>query len=747
MRGVRTLHACHSLILKALLMFFVSLLPRFTLPAILSLSCAMPASAAPAEAPPIQSVAISASRDAANSRQDDSSMRTVFGQEELQKYADSTLSEVLKRLPGVSVTDTPGKGLQIRMRGLGNGYTQILLNGEATPAGYALDSIAPELIARIEVIRAAGADISAQGIAGSINIVLKKKTEKKQREFKLGLAEQDAQWSPNFSLNLSDKNGALAYLLVVAAEASRRDTSEIFHESQARLQDGVEQPIAARQLQEHTQRRKDSLSLSPRLNWQINPAQSLAWQSFVSRAQFENKVLEHEQEHENKELGASTNFPMNNSVWAARATIWRNDWTWETRLADSAKLAVTAGWNYFKRDSQFNFWGRDAKATLLTHRFVQADADEKESKFNGKYLVPYIEHHVLSLGWESSRSQRHELRFEREALTSQVHKPDDLHLYDASLSKLALFAQDEWSLRPDLSAYLGLRWERIQSHSSEPGVYALENSVSMFSPNLQTVWKLADKKQIRFALNRSFKAPLMLNLIPRLFRIDNNNNPLNPDRQGNPNLRPEKAWGGDLAYEAYLPQGGVLSASICLRKISDLNREILTQRGNSWLTTPVNDGTGLSRGIELEAKFDLQQLAASLPKLGVRASLARNWSSVDKVPAPDNRIAEQIALSANLGLDYQLNPQVNLGGDFTFQGAAAMRSSAYLSTQNSPKRQLDLYASWHLGSQSQLRFSVNNLLKHSSMENDLYQDAQQRWRALSNTPGQTLWRCVWEQRF
>lgn len=710
----------------------------------------MSAGAAPAEPPPLQTVAISASRDAIHSRQDDSSMRSVFGQEELQKYAESTLTEVLKRLPGVSVSDTHGKGVQIRMRGLGNGYTQILLNGEATPPGYALDEIAPELIERIEVLRVAGADISAQGIAGSINIVLKKKTEKNQREVKLGLATQGAQ--PNLSLNFSDKSGALAYLLVAAFDSSRRNQSEIFHETQARLQDGHMQLISARQLHEHTQKNKDNFSLSPRLSWQINQNQILVWQSFASLAQFENKVLEQEQ----NELGAGTDFPINNSIWAAQITTWRNDWTWETRLADSAKLSITAGWNYFKRDSKFDFWGRDAQALLLNQRFVQADADENEAKFNGKYLAPYIADHVLTLGWESSRSQRHEMRFERETVIAPMHSsdalhPDTLHLYDARLAKLALFAQDEWSLRPDLSAYLGLRWERIRSDSSgdsgQPGAYALKNSVSMFSPILQTVWKLGDKKQIRLALNRSFKAPAAANLIPRLFRIDNNNNPLNPDRQGNPALRPEKAWGGDLAYEAFLAQGAVLGASVYLRKIRDLKREILTQNGSGWLTTPVNDGTALARGIELEAKFDLQQLAASLPKLGVRASLARNWSSVDKVPAPDNRMAGQIAMSANLGLDYQRNSQVSLGGDFNFQGGGATRSSAFLSALSGPKRQLDLYASWHLSSQSQLRFAVNNLLRQRTTENDLYQDARKRWRAISNTPGQTLWRCVWEQRF
>lgn len=38
------------------------------------------------------------------------------------------------------------------MRGLGAGYTQILINGERAPAGFSMDSLAPDVIERIEVL-------------------------------------------------------------------------------------------------------------------------------------------------------------------------------------------------------------------------------------------------------------------------------------------------------------------------------------------------------------------------------------------------------------------------------------------------------------------------------------------------------------------------------------------------------------------------------------------------------------------
>ncbi|MBI1770819.1 MAG: TonB-dependent receptor plug domain-containing protein, partial [Burkholderiales bacterium] len=74
-----------------------------------------------------QQVEISGKSQPVRDRQDDVGMRSVYGREDIEKYGDTNLSEILKRLPGISVTESKGKGAEIRMRGLGNGYTQILL--------------------------------------------------------------------------------------------------------------------------------------------------------------------------------------------------------------------------------------------------------------------------------------------------------------------------------------------------------------------------------------------------------------------------------------------------------------------------------------------------------------------------------------------------------------------------------------------------------------------------------------------
>ncbi len=73
-----------------------------------------------------------------DARRDDTASRIVVDREALQRHGDTDLLEALKRLPGVSVSNgAPGRPGTVSLRGLGAGYTQILLNGQRTPAASA----------------------------------------------------------------------------------------------------------------------------------------------------------------------------------------------------------------------------------------------------------------------------------------------------------------------------------------------------------------------------------------------------------------------------------------------------------------------------------------------------------------------------------------------------------------------------------------------------------------------------------
>ena len=71
--------------------------------------------------------------------------------------------------------------------------------------------------------------------------------------------------------------------------------------------------------------------------------------------------------------------------------------------------------------------------------------------------------------------------------------------FDATVRRLALFAQDEWSVTQQWSVYFGLRWEGIQIKSEGNSYAAIDNRSSVFSPLFQTLYKIPGSKndQIR----------------------------------------------------------------------------------------------------------------------------------------------------------------------------------------------------------------------------------------------------------
>ncbi|MFX9740615.1 TonB-dependent receptor, partial [Acinetobacter baumannii] len=57
-----------------------------------------------------------------------------------------------------------------------------------------------------------------------------------------------------------------------------------------------------------------------------------------------------------------------------------------------------------------------------------------------------------------------------------------------------------------------------------------------------------------------------------------------PDRVGNPLLKPELATGLDIAYESYLPAGGLVSVGVFHRRITGLIRNGLALETVNWST-------------------------------------------------------------------------------------------------------------------------------------------------------------------
>ncbi|HMR71089.1 MAG TPA: TonB-dependent receptor plug domain-containing protein, partial [Rubrivivax sp.] len=97
---------------------------------------------AAAEAP--QRIEVTGRRDDPDAaRRRATAAKIVIDRQEIEAFGDSSLGEVLRRLPGITTGGTPGRGGAPRMRGLGSGYTRLLIDGEPIPPGFSLEQISP----------------------------------------------------------------------------------------------------------------------------------------------------------------------------------------------------------------------------------------------------------------------------------------------------------------------------------------------------------------------------------------------------------------------------------------------------------------------------------------------------------------------------------------------------------------------------------------------------------------------------
>jgi outer membrane receptor protein involved in Fe transport len=438
--------------------------------------------AAGAEPVPQARVEVRGSAAQYDARRDDTSTRIVVTQEELRKYGDSTVADVLRRQPGISISGGgPGRGGEIRMRGLGSGYTQILLNGEPAPNGFSLDSLAPELVERIDILRVATADMSAQSIAGTIDIILKRKVRQGQRDLKLQAEHSNVFFSPSASLQIADKGKAMSYSVVADV---RKGSFEQDYDQVEQGWDGAGRPVLLRKVARKNDGGFRALSLTPRVNWTLDNGDTLSSQSFVRVQRSDSRT----EGHWSATLGDLPDYP-NDRTWPDdRRSQLRSDLNWMHKLGPDEKLEAKAGLNASRVRNRQHEAGYGTAGERTLDRDVHNDTDGRGATLTGKYSKSYASGHQFSAGWDAARQSTEAARASRELQGLAGTPVWDDRQYDATLHRLALYAQDEYAITPRLSTYLGLRWETLRTRSAGSDFSAIHNTASMLSPILQGLW-------------------------------------------------------------------------------------------------------------------------------------------------------------------------------------------------------------------------------------------------------------------
>lgn len=288
---------------------------------------------------------------------------------------------------------------------------------------------------------------------------------------------------------------------------------------------------------------------------------------------------------------------------------------------------------------------------------------------------------------------------------------------------------------------LGLRLE--QTHSTYTGHVASkaqggtanvtttpgsQNYVDLF-PSAQLKYALDDRSDVRVAVTRGIARPNYIDLAPHLNGTTcvSCRNSFGNLTAGNPDLKPQHAWNFDLLGERYISRGGLLSAALFYKKITDFiySRDFIyngpVSDFDGYLgTRPDNGGDATLKGIEASYTQRFWMLPGYFAGLGVDANwthtesraalLSDTASSAATLGSPVARyapLARQAPNVANLAGTYELD-RVSARLAWQYQGASIYSYGDGSSTANGdtyfyPHSQVDASVLINVTRQAQLQ--------------------------------------------
>ncbi|MBH9552204.1 TonB-dependent receptor plug domain-containing protein [Inhella gelatinilytica] len=686
-----------------------------------------------------------------NSRATDESRRRastaskiIISRDDLLRFGDGNLTDLMRRLPGVTPGGRPGRGGEIRMRGMGGGFTQILVDGERMPPGFSLDQIPPDQVERIEILRAPTAETGARAVAGTINVILREPLARNLHEMRASVGGDHGAPQANLSWTRNDTlAGGLNTSLTVVGQSQRRpdliDTRQQGPGSLLTTQQG------------HSEERRNSLNANGRLQWRLGEGEQLMLMPFWVVAQTRNS-----------------------SQWA-QTGLSRYDAVHSE--GDGSFNSLRVAGNYQKRWSETTrFDGRlsGGQTRLTSHgqRFetlagtpvrIQDDqSTNRDRVLNGTFKLTQqtaTEHNWVS-GLELERNQRDNART---TLENGQPKPGLSEFGDelrARTQRLALYTQDEWQATSQWNLHAGLRWEGIESRGDAGALVGeVRNRSSVWSPLVHALWKPNPqaRDQLRMSLTRSYRGANLNDLIARP-SINNQfpsgaNTELTPDRAGNPALKPELATGLELGWEHYLSKGGMLSANVFARQIQGLIRSVISLESVPWdaapryVARPRNLGDARTAGLELELKARVDELWAveALP-LQLRANVSLFTSQVEGIPGPHNRIDAQPRFSANVGADYRMGAW-SYGANWSLTPEILIQQTETLTSRTSRRSVVDAYVQWVQSRALTWRLGLSNLAPLDSLSQTVIESGAGPLVSTDRKPSFTTWNLRAEMRF
>ncbi|MCH7314233.1 TonB-dependent receptor [Acinetobacter sp. ANC 3882] len=632
---------------------------------------------------------------------------SVVTKEDIEKKYATSIADLLADVPGIDIRDGIGKtsGLNIKMRGLGNEYSLILIDGrrqttssDVTPNGFgeSANGFLPPLasIERIEVIRGPMATrYGSEAMGGVINIITKKISN---------------EWNGNVTVS--------GNVMEHGSEADSWKTSVVVNGPIIQDKLGVQlrgsyldrqksERIPGTSGRDPRPSEADIYDIGGKLSFKLNEQNNFWVDGFHSSQTYKN---------DDNRLG-TLDTP-------ARANGYKDE-------LEFKRDQIAVGHNGDYRFGQWNSYVSQTKTetigrTIPRNTFPGNAAGGQDRTLKNTDLVA-DSHVVLPIA-------DHKLTIGAEYKEAKI--ADDIAGLGATFKKdsFSVYAEDEWRILDNLGFTLGGRYE---DHSGFGG---------QFSPRAYLVWNANDELTFKGGVSTGYKAPSAKALHDGVISVSAQGASFGI---GSPNLKPEESINYELGFN-YNNGNLDLTTTTFFTKIKNLitegpellncfytanpNRPGCVNYGShitqDSFSQSINADEAETKGVELSLKYSI------IPEWDIKAAYTYMETEITKGKNKGSYLNNVPRNALNMTSTWHINDAFDLWLQHEYKSERKRYSTAqtagdaaliYNATNNKLKgyNLFNLGASYSVNDQLRFNGSVNNLLDKDFTNNGSYIDA------------------------
>jgi outer membrane receptor for ferrienterochelin and colicins len=629
----------------------------------------------------------------------------AYDLEYFQRFEPISLGDALKRAPGVSFTSDVLEYDQVQLCGLPAIYTQMQVNGQALTGGgndrvFFADRIPAELIDNVEIIRSPSADMSSEGIAGTVNTNLKRAgqiTGGWVRGSGFGVVDDELRGAG--SVGYGNTIGGTSYLFSVDVQQRRnpkeKETS-VFNAdgeleefgTQKDTRDGTDYAFHGDVL---TKVGEGSLRL-----YGFYVMTDRKETEFTDTFNFEDAERTIETQLED--------IKQNNLSVAA-----------EYKLpVKQDEFQFLIGYNRFRDDLNTLEHEGETPSDLEVSQRESIDTTDQDWFSTLAYTAQLNDLLAVKYGVDG----RIKTRDFRQVVIDDEGEDDSPAngVFDVREERVDPYVKATLKAIPGLTIETGLRYEFTHRKLEGTDGDAVTDSTGQLNPSLHLKYAATDTTTLKFSVARMVRRPSFDILVP----ADLSDEPDDDDiTVGNPNLKQETAWGIDVGIDQKIGEKGLVGVNYFNRDIKDKIELVatgaLTEDGGRFFTYE-NFAEGRSYGVEFDVSLPLTVLG--LPNTSVFGNYTWLESEVtDPVTGDKRPFRDQPDYIFNIGFIHNI-PEWNssFGASYQKRGPSLAFDFAEI-VETSYDGNLEAFIEKRVSESLVIRLTGANLLDAEKLEN------------------------------